>query len=176
MKRMDCPHAADPHRLHNRCKDEDFDWDETLSGTWAGMRAHLRDLGISATLSYGGALQTNVTGKTHQIWSYAGQLTGGLNVDFEKLLKIKGMSVYVGGSWGTGDNLSGSLNNLFPVNPFYAPDYYLGEMYLQQMLLNQKLVLVGGRITASNTFSTLPVFANYVNYGLNPNPVLARRQ
>ena len=170
MKRMDCPHAADPHRLHNRCKDEDFDWDETLSGTWAGMRAHLRELGISATLSYGGALQTNVSGKTHQIWSYAGQLTGGLNVDFEKLLKIKGMSVYVGGSWGTGDNLNGSLDNLFPVNPFYAPDYYLGEMYLQQTLLDQKLALVGGRIAASNTFATLPVLANYVNYGLNPNP------
>jgi porin len=163
-------HPADPHRRHTRCKDEDFDWDETLAGSLSGVRARMRELGISPTLSYTGVFQTNITGKTHQIWGYAGQLTGGLGVDFEKLLKIKGMSVYLGGSWGTGDDLSASLHTLFPVNALYAPDYYLGEMYLQQMLLNQKLVLVGGRIAASNTFATLPVFANYVNYGLNPNP------
>jgi porin len=169
-KKMDCPHSANPHRRHTGCKDEDFDWDETLSRTMNGIRSKMRELGISPTLSYMGALQTNVTGQTHQMWGYAGQLLGGLDVDFEKLLKIKGMSVYVGGSWGTGDNLSGSLRNLFPVNSFYAPSYYLGEMYLQQSLLNKNLTLLGGRLAASNSFATLPVFSNYVNYGLNPNP------
>ena len=121
-------------------------------------------------MSYTGVLQTNVSGETHQIWSYAGQLVAGLNVDLGKLLKIRGMSFYVAGSWGTGDNLSGSLNNLFPVNTLYAPSYYLGEMYLQQTLLDQNLTFVGGRIAAGNTFAELPIFANYVNYGLNPNP------
>ena len=152
------------------CKDEDFDWDETLSGTWSSLRSKMRQMGISPSLSYTGALQTNVTGQTQQIWSYAGQLVGGLNVDLDKLLKLPGTSVYIAGSWGTGSNLSGSLRNLFPVNSLYAPTYYLGEMYLQQTLLNQNLTLVGGRLAASNTFATLPVFSNYVNYGLNPNP------
>jgi porin len=130
----------------------------------------MRELGISPTLSYIGALQTNLTGETHQIWGYAGQLTLGVSVDLEKLLKVKGMSAYVGGSWGTGDNLSSSLHILFPINGFYAPSYYLGALYVQQTLLNQNLTLIGGRIAAANTFATLPVFANYVNYGLNPNP------
>lgn len=168
--RMVCKHSANPHRRHTGCKDHDFDWDETLSGTWNGVRSKMRELGISPTMSYTGVLQTNATGQTPQVWSYAGQLVGGLNVDFEKLLKVKGMSVYVGGSWGTGSNLSGSLHNLFPVNSLYAPSYYLGEMYLQQTFLSNNLTLLGGRIAASNTFATLPVFANYVNYGLNPNP------
>jgi porin len=168
--RIDCPHSADPHRRHIGCKDQDFDWDETLSQTWNGVRSKMRQLGISPSMSYTGALQTNLTGETHQIWSYAGQLVAGLNVDFGKLLKVPGMSVYVGGSWGTGSNLSGSLHNLFPVNSLYAPTYYLGEMYLQQTLLNTNLTLVGGRLAASNTFATLPVLANYVNYGMNPNP------
>ena len=167
---MHCPHPANPRRRHTSCNNEKFDWDETFSRDYYGLREKLRQLGITPTMSYTGALQTNVTGQTHQIWGYAGQLVGGLNVDFNKLLKIPGMSVYVGGSWGTGDNLSGSLNNLFPVNTLYAPSYYLGEMYLQQTSLNQTLTLLGGRIAAGNTFAELPVFTNYVNYGLNPNP------
>jgi carbohydrate-selective porin OprB len=97
-------------------------------------------------------------------------LVAGLNVNLEKLLKISGMSLYVGGSWGTGDNLSGSLHNLFPVNSLYAPTYYLGEIYLQQLLLQNSLTLMVGRLAAANTFATLPVLTNYLNYGINPNP------
>lgn len=169
-KRIDCPHPPDPHRRHTGCKDEGFDWDETLSRDWTGLRSKMRQLGISPSLSYTGALQTNLSGGPHQIWGYAGQLVAGLNVDLEKLFKVPGMSVYVGGSWGTGDNLSGPLHTLFPVNSLYAPTYYLGELYLQQTLLNNRLTLLGGKLAAANTFATLPVFANYVNYGLNPNP------
>jgi porin len=168
--KLDCPHPADPHRRHMGCKDEDFDWDETLSKTWNGVRSKMRQLGISPSMSYTGALQTNATGETHQVWGYAGQLVAGLSVDLEKLLKVPGMSVYVGGSWGTGDNLSGPLHTLFPVNTLYAPTYYLGEMYLQQTLFDKNLTLLGGRLAAANTFATLPVLANYVNYGINPNP------
>ena len=136
-RRLDCQHPADPHRRHMGCKDEEFDWDETLSQDWTGIRSKMRQVGISPSLSYTGALQTNATGGPHQIWSYAGQVVAGLSVDLEKLLKVPGMSVYVGGSWGTGSNLSGSLHNLFPVNSFYAPTYYLGEMYLQQICLTR---------------------------------------
>lgn len=130
----------------------------------------MRELGISPSLSYTGALQTNVSGGLHQIWGYAGQLVAGFNVDLEKLLKVPGMSAYVGGSWSTGDNLGGSLHTRFPVNSLYAPSYYPGEMYLQQALLSNRLTHLGGRLAAANTFATLPVFANYVKYGLNPNP------
>ncbi len=144
--------------------------DEALLSSWTDIRSKLRQLGFSPTLSYTGALQTNVTGGQHQVWSYTGQLVGGLNVDLDKLLKIPGMSIYVGGSWGTGTILTGTLNNFFPVNSLYASSYYLGEMYLQETLLNKNLTLVGGRLGPSNSFATLPVFANYVNYGINPNP------
>jgi len=170
MNRMDCPRSADPHRRHTGCKDEELDWEETLSHDLAGLRSKMWKLGISTSLSYTGLLQTNATGGPHQIWGYAGQLVAGLNVDLGKLLKVKGMSVYVGGSWGTGDNLSASLGTLFPVNSIWASTYYLGEMYLQQTLLKSRLTALGGRLAAANTFATLPVFNNYVNYGLNPNP------
>ena len=169
-KMVDCPRSADPHRRHTGCKDEEFGWDETLSRDFTGLRDKMRRLGISPSLSYTGALQTNATGGPHQIWGYAGQLVAGLNVDLGKSLKLRGMSVYVAGSWGTGDNLGASLGTLFPVNSLYASDYYLGEMYLQQTFWNSRLTLLGGRLAAANTFATLPVFSNYVNYALNPNP------
>ena len=170
QKRIDCQHPADPHRRHMGCKDEAYDWDETLSHDWTGIRSKMRQLGITPALSYTGVLQTNATGQPHQVWSFAGQLVAALDVDLEKLLRIQGMSANVGGSWGTGSNLSGSLNTLFPVNSLYAPTYYLGEMYLQQTLLNKSLTLVAGRLAAANTFATLPVFTNYISYGVNPNP------
>lgn len=169
-RRLDCRHAADPHRRPIGCKDEELDWDETLTNAWNGARSKMRALGITPTLSYTGVLQTNAAGGPHQMWSYAGQLVGGLDINLERSLKIQGMSIYVGVSWGTGGNLSGALNTLFPVNSLYAPSYYLGEMYLQQTLLNKRLTLVGGRLGPANTFAVLPVFNNYVNYGINPTP------
>lgn len=169
-QRLDCQHPADPRRRHIGCNDKEFDWDETLSKSWNGIRAGMRDFGITPTLSYTGVLQTNVTGGPHQVWSYAGQMAGGVDFNLEKSLKIRGMSVYISASWGTGSNLSGSLHTLFPVNALYAPSYYLGEMYLQQTLVDKKLTLAGGRLGASNTFAFLPVFTNYVNFGINPNP------
>jgi carbohydrate-selective porin OprB len=91
-------------------------------------------------------------------------------VDLQQILKIRGMSGYVGASWGTGSNLASTLNSSILTNGLYAPSFYLGEMYLQQKFLTRKLSLRGGRLAASNAFAALPVFNNYVNYGINPNP------
>ncbi len=128
----------------------------------------MQRIGITPTASYVGALQTNVTGSKDQVWSYAALLSFAATADLGELLKIPGLSVYVGTSWGTGSDLAGSLDSVLPTSGLYAPSFYLGEMYLQQRL--RKLTLVAGRVAAANTFATLPVFANYVNYGINPNP------
>src|ERR1700735_1210433 len=168
-----CRHAADPHRRQHGCNNEDFDLDETLAGGWNDVRRAAKRIGITPTASYVGALQTNVTGGHDQVWSYAGQLSVGASVDFSELIKARGargLSAYVGISWGTGSNLAGSLDSTIPTSGLYAPSFYLGEMYLQQKLLKEKLTLLAGRLGASNSFAALPVFTNYVNYGINPNP------
>jgi len=94
----------------------------------------------------------------------------GFSADFGKLVKIPGLSAYAGISWGTGSNLSASLDSAIPTSTLYAPSFYLGEMYLQQKLLHQKLTILAGRLAASDGFAALPVFTNYVTYGINPNP------
>jgi carbohydrate-selective porin OprB len=111
-----------------------------------------------------------VTGGRDQVWSYAGQLSIAVDVDFSELIKTPGLSAYVGISWGTGSNLAGSLDSPILTSGLYAPTFYLGEMYLQQQLLKKKLTMLAGRLAAANAFASLPVFGNYVTYGINPNP------
>jgi porin len=165
-----CRHPADPHRRHYVCDDQDFDWDETLAGGWNDIRRVMKKIGITPTASYVSVLQTNVTGGTDQVWDYAGQLSFGASADLGELLKIPGLSAYVGASWGTGSYLAGSLDSVLPTSGLYAPSFYLGQMYLQQKLLRQKLTIIAGRLAAANSFAALPVYANYVTYGINPNP------
>jgi carbohydrate-selective porin OprB len=168
--KLNCQHPANPHRRQRGCNDEEFDWDQTLAGNWDHVRHALQRIGITATASYMGVLQTNVAGGEHQVWSYAGQLSMGFSGDFHELTGIQGLSAYLGISWGTGSNLAASLDSLIPTTGLYAPSFYLGEMYLQKAVLNKKLNVLAGRLAASNSFAALPVFANYVNYGINPNP------
>ena len=165
-----CRHPANPHRRQYACNDALFGVDEALAGDWNGIRRAAKRIGITPTASYVGALQTNVTGGHDQVWSYAGQLSVAVSVDFSELIETPGLSAYVGISWGTGSNLAGSLDSPIPTSGLYAPSFYLGEMYLQQKLLQGKLNILAGRLAAANSFAALPTFTNYVNYGINPNP------
>ena len=130
----------------------------------------MKRIGITPTASYVSVLQTNVSGGKDQVWAYAGQFSFAASADFGELLKIPGLSAYVAASWGTGSDLAGSLGSTLPTSGLYAPSFYLGQMYVQQKLLQQKLTMIAGRLAAANSFAALPVFANYVNYGINPNP------
>jgi len=170
QRKLNCRHPANPNTRRYGCKDEHFDKDETLTSDWDRLREKVRNFGITPTASYYSALQTNVTGGPHQMWGYVGQLTTAVDFNFEKLLKIQGMSLYVSDLWGTGSNLTANLGSVFPVNPEYAVGAYLGEMYLQQKFLNGDLTLAAGRLGANYTFAGLPVFVNYVSSGINSAP------
>jgi hypothetical protein len=121
--RLKCPHPADPHRRQHDCNDEDFDLDETLAGGWNEVRRAAKQIGITPTASYVGALQTNVNGGGDEIWSYAGQLSLAISADFNQLIKTPGLSGYVGISGGTGSNLAGSLDSTIPTSGLYAPSF-----------------------------------------------------
>src|SRR5277367_1068603 len=170
QRKLKCSNPANPNLRRFDCKDEEHDWDATLTRGWDGFRDKIRDLGITPSGSYYSALQTNVTGGAHQVWAYVGQLTTAVNFDFERLLKIPGMSLYFSDLWGTGSNLTVSLGSVFPVNPDYAVGAHLGETYLQQTFLHGGLTIAGGRPGAEYSFASLPVFGNYVSGAINSTP------
>ena len=170
QRTLDCRYAANPNKRRFRCKDEYFAWDETLTRDWNGLRDEAKVLGITPTVSYYSALQTNATGASHQIWGYVGQLTAGVDLNFEKLLTIPGMSFYLSEYWGTGSNLTATIGSVFPVTINYGVGSHLGEIYLQQKLVNNDLTLAAGRLAANYTFAGLPVFDNYMTAGINATP------
>jgi porin len=171
QRNLNCRHAADPNRRRFGCKEEPFEWEETLTRDWFGIRSEARDRGIVLTASYYSALQTNATGGGHQVWGYVGQFTGGIDFDFEKLLHIRGMSFYFSHYWGSGSNLTATIGSVFPVTSNLGVGDHLGEIYLQQKLDDGNLTLAAGRLAADYTFATLPVFNNYVSNGIDSNPV-----
>lgn len=166
-----CRHPADPRRRQSGCNDHEFTLDETLAGSWGKVRQAMQRIGITPTASYVGGLQTNVTGSRDQVWSYAGQLSFGFSADLGELIRAGGLSAYAEVSWGTGSNLAGPVGSVIDTSGLYAPSFYLGEMYLQQKLMKNKVAILAGRLAAGNTFAQLPVFGNYVNYGINPSPI-----
>ena len=170
-RKLNCQHVANPTKRRFGCKDEEFDWEETLTSDWNGVRAEAKQLGITLSGAYFSALQTNASGGPHRIWGYTGQLTTALDFNFAKLLKIRGMSLYVSDSWGTGSDLTAAIHSIYPVNTVYGVGAYAGEIYLQQKLLKDDLTVAAGRLGVSNTFAELPVFDNYVSLGINPTPV-----
>jgi porin len=170
QRKLNCRHPANPNMRKFGCKDEDREWGETLTKDWDGFRDQLRNLGITPSASYYSALQTNVSGGPHQVWGYVGQLTTAVAFNFEKLLKIPGMSLYFSDLWGTGSNLTANLGSVFEVNPDYAVGAHLGEIYLQQKFLNGDLTLAAGRLSADYTFASLPVFSNYVSGAIDASP------
>ena len=100
---------------------QDFDWTRHWRGGWNEVRRAMKRIGITPTASYVGALQTNVTGGKDQVWSYAGQLSFAASADFGELIKIPGLSAYVGTSWGTGSDLAGSLDSTIPTSASTHP-------------------------------------------------------
>src|SRR5208282_3990877 len=170
-RKLNCQHPANPTKRRFGCKDEDFDWEETLTSDWNGARAEAKKQGITFSGSYFSALQTNASGGPRQAWGYTGQLTTALDFNFGKLFKIPGMSFYVSDTWGTGSNLTNTINSVYPVNVDYAVGAYIGEIYLQQKFLKDDLTVAAGRLAASYTFAELPVFDNYVSLAINPTPV-----
>jgi carbohydrate-selective porin OprB len=171
QRKLNCQHPANPGKRRAGCKDEDFEWEETLTSDWSGLREEAKKIGITPSGSYYFAFQTNLTGGSHEAWRYAGQLTTAIDINFDKLLKIPGLSLYVSDTWGTGSDLATPIGSVFPPNPNYAVGAYLGQTYLQQKLLDGNLTIAVGRLGADNTFANLPVFDNYVSYAINPTPI-----
>jgi carbohydrate-selective porin OprB len=167
---FECTRAADPRRRPRACNDHEFGLDEDLAKRWADLRREMQRIGFTPTASYVGALQTNAVGGSREVWPYAGLLSLGLSADLGKLIKVPGLMVYVSAAWGTGASFGEAINGPLPSSSLYAPSFYLGEMYLQEKLVHDKLSILAGRIAGGNGFANLPVFNNYVTYGINPNP------
>jgi len=173
-----CLAPTGPHRLHPECLGQHLDFNEaTLTRDWGEVRSGLNRLGITPIASYSAQFMGNPSGGQSRGFTYAGTLQVAILWDLEKLLRIPGLGLNVGGAWSTGKDLSADyVGNIFAINSAYtAPanssnSLTLGEIYLQQHIFDNSLVLAAGRLAPQSTFANLPVLTQYLNVGFNPVP------
>jgi len=170
---LKCPRPADPRLRHFECRQTAFDAiEETLTGDWNKARTELANLGITPTASYSAAWFGAGSGPGAKP-TFAGQLTGSVNVALDKALGApKGLSFYASGIWAQETNGSSWLNsNVFAVNSLAAGSTgWLGEMYVQQTALEGNLTVAVGWLGPAATFASVPVLANYLNTAYAGNP------
>ena len=131
---------------------------ETLTDNWFGLGRELEELGVSIGLGATQVYQVNARGaaSTHR---RAGRCAGSydleLNVDFEKLARLPGGSMYLlaEGSWSDGIDAS-SVGSLFGVNDDAGGDRAIDvtELWYEQALLDGKLRIRAGQIDLTGGF------------------------
>lgn len=152
------------------------DWlqGDYATGTWGGLRTSLEDAGVTFEGGYTTDLMAvrNGNAGSGDGWAYAGRIDFGVELDFEKLAGIPGLSVYASGAWSSGSNLSDQQGgNLFAVQQvFTGREIRLSQLYVQQRLFEDVLTLKAGRVTTEDDFLASDIYANYVNGGINGVP------
>jgi len=144
----------------------------TMDGNWGGYRQTLADRGIVFSGSTVVDLLGNVSGRARAFAPANASLLA-VDADLEKMAGLHGLLFHAEFTANAGQNLSTrSIGNILQVATAFAqPGYYLGQMYVQQKLFDDKLTLQLGRMTKANNFASLPVFADYVSFAVNPIPI-----
>lgn len=152
------------------------DWltGDYATGDWGGARTRLEDAGITFEGAYTTDLMAvrNGNAGSGDGWAYAGRIDFGLDLDFEKLADIAGLSVYASGAWSSGSNLSDQqVGNLFAVQQIYTGrEIRLSQLYVQQRLFEDMLTFKVGRLTTEEDFLSSEIYTNYVSGGTNGVP------
>ena len=140
-------------------------------------RVTLGNLGIDVLGDFISEFASNVSGGVHQGSTFANQVGLEVDVDFQKLARIRGLSTHVvlvnrSGSPDSGGGLIGG--GLQPVQEIYGAGgdagIHLVYAYAEEKLASDRLDIAVGRMPVLNDFSASPLYCNFMNNGLCGNP------
>lgn len=145
---------------------------ETLTGNWGGTRSCLRDKGVSVTISYVNDLLGNLLGGKRKGFANAGSLVIELDLDFERIACIRGLSLFTSSVYRSGNNLSSEyIGNQFPAAQVFGGEtYHLNELYVQEAM-EEIFSIKAGRLCGGNDFLASPFYAKYVSNAFCGNPI-----
>jgi porin len=148
---------------------------EHLFGDWGGLRPALENMGIYLNFDALTEFAGNVSGGTKQGATFAGQEALGLDIDWQRLAGVPGLSTHVTlvNRWGANDStLFG--DHLLPVQEIYGAGgnvaAHLVSAYVQEKLFDGRLDLAAGRMNVENDFASSPLYCNYMNNVLCGDP------
>ncbi len=148
---------------------------EHLLGDWGGLRTTLENLGVYLSFDALTEFAGNVSGGTKQGATFANQEAFGLDIDWQRLAGIPGLSTHMIIVNRSGANDSALFgDNLLPVQEIYGAGgnvaLHLVSVYAQEKLFDGRLDLAAGRMNVENDFASSPLYCNYMNNVLCGDP------
>ncbi len=145
---------------------------ETLTGDWWGMRNMLDDEGVEIIANYTTNLAGNPVGGMSAGFTYTDNIYFGTQLDMNKLIGWKGLTLTVSGLNRDGSSLSEkNIGNQFTVQQIFGGQTVMFyAMILEQKLWDEKISLKAGRFSTGDDFASSPIYWLYMNNGIDGNP------
>lgn len=135
------------------------------NGDPLGYRKALAERGITVGLNYVGQWQGNTSGGTRQSSIYIGRFEALVDVDLEKFINWKGLTLHANAFQIHGQGLSlRNLGNLHTASFIEAlPSTRLSELWLEQKLFADKATVRVGQLAADTEFATSSYASQFIN-------------
>ncbi len=148
---------------------------EHLFGDVGGLRTYLNNRGIDVLLDVTSEFAGNVSGGVKQGATFASQVGFEVDIDWQKLAGVLGLSTHVVLVNRSGSNDSTLFgDNLLPVQEIYGAGGNVGVhlvyAYAEEKLADGRVDLALGRFPVSNDFAASPLYCNFMNNSLCGNP------
>jgi porin len=148
---------------------------ERLFGDWEGLQTDLVRQGINLKIDALTEFAGNVAGGTRQGATFANQIGFGLDINWERLAGVTGLSTHliiVNRSGSSDSRVFG--DNLLPVQEIYGSGgdvvAHLVSIYAQETLLDRRLDVAFGRMNVENDFASSPLYCSFMNNALCGDP------
>jgi len=145
---------------------------DTLTGSWGGVRSFLKDKGIEFGFIYTGEIFGNLRGGFSRGVEYLDNFDLLLSVDAEKFVSWKGASFLIYGLGNQGGSPSSHAGDHQTASNIDAPDTWkLYEAWYQQNFLGNRLSFLVGLHDLNSEFDAMETSALFINssHGIGPD-------
>jgi porin len=148
---------------------------EHLFGDWGGIRTDLGNMGIDVLFDVTTEFAGNVSGGVKQGATFASQEGLEVDLDWQKLAGLAGLTTHVIMINRSGSSDSALFGDrLLPVQEIYGSGgdvaVHLVSAYMEQKLFDGALSISFGRMNVENDFASSPLYCNFMNNSLCGDP------
>jgi porin len=149
---------------------------EHLFGDWRGLRPKLGDHGIDLQLDYTTETAWNVSGGRRHGADYAHQIGLAVDVDWEKLAGLSGLSTHTVFVNRAGRNASADYigDPVIQAQEIYGAGFDMGvklvSFYAEQSLWGGRVDLAAGRLAVGSDFAASPLYCDFMTLTICGHP------
>lgn len=147
-----------------------------LFGDWGGIRTYLGNLGIGLTFDYTTETAWAFNGGLRRGADYAHQFALQADIDWEKLVGLRGFSTHAIFVERAGRNTSTDYigDNVLQAQEVYGAGFdmavHLYVLYAEEELANGRVDIAAGRLAVGLEFAASPLYCNYMSLSICGHP------